>query len=200
MERQKKSLFQSRKRRKEMGNIYISSDLHFCHNRDFLYGKRGFDSIAEHDEAIVKEWNKIVKAGDEVYILGDCMLNDNTAGVNLLRRLAGKKHIIFGNHDTNERINLYKDIFNVDVLGFAHRMKYNGYTLYLSHYPTLTDNHDGDKPLDRRVINLCGHSHTQDKWEDFNKGLIYHCELDAHDNKPVLLDDIIEEIKEKVNE
>ena len=33
-----------------MGKIWIISDLHFCHNKDFIYGKRGFNSIAEHDE------------------------------------------------------------------------------------------------------------------------------------------------------
>jgi calcineurin-like phosphoesterase family protein len=50
------------------------------------------------------------------------------------------------------------------------------------------------------VINLCGHTHTTDRWSDFDKGLIYHVDVDAHDMKPTLLDDIIEEIKEKVNE
>ena len=28
-----------------------------------------------------------------------------------------------------------------------------------------------------------------------DKGIIYHVELDAHDNKPVLLDDALEDIK-----
>ena len=50
------------------------------------------------------------------------------------------------------------------------------------------------------MINLCGHAHTLDRFTDFDKGLIYHCEVDAHDNKPVLLDDIIQEIKTKVRE
>ena len=34
--------------------IYLTSDTHFCHNKDFLYEPRGFQSIEEHDEAIVK--------------------------------------------------------------------------------------------------------------------------------------------------
>lgn len=41
---------------------------------------------------------------------------------------------------------------------------------------------------------------TQDKFQDFNKGLIYHVELDAHNNKPVLIDNIIEDIQNKINE
>jgi calcineurin-like phosphoesterase family protein len=183
-----------------MRKIWVISDLHFCHNRDFIYGKRGFESIAEHDEAIIKNWNKLVSAEDDVYILGDSMLNDNVAGCACLRRLAGHKHMLIGNHDSRERVAQYEQLFNTDVLGCAYTMKYKGYTLYLSHYPTLTDNHDGDKPLNRRVINLCGHTHTTDRWSDFDKGLIYHVDVDAHDMKPTLLDDIIEEIKEKVNE
>ena len=71
---------------------------------------------------------------------------------------------------------------------------------YLSHYPTLTSNLDSNEPLKARVINLCGHSHTQDRWADWDKGLIYHVEMDAHNCYPVLLDDIIEEIKNKVEE
>ena len=55
-----------------------------------------------------------------------------------------------------------------------------------------------EKSLKQKIINLCGHAHTLDRFADFDKGLIYHCEVDAHDNKPVLLDDIIQEIKTKV--
>lgn len=74
--------------------IYLTSDTHFCHNKDFLYEPRGFQSIEEHDEAIVKNWNSIVTPDDEVYHLGDVMLNDNTKGLGYLKQLNGKIHII----------------------------------------------------------------------------------------------------------
>ena len=81
---------------------------------------------------------------------------------------------------------------------YALRMKYGQNTFFLSHYPTLVgDNHEDDKPLKNCVINLCGHVHTKDKFYDWDKGLIYHVELDAHDNKPVSLDQILADITNK---
>lgn len=184
-----------------MGRIWLSSDLHFCHNRDFVYQPRGFDSVQEMNEAIVKNWNELVSWDDEVYLLGDCMLNDNYEGCKLLNSLAGKIYIITGNHDTATRVQEYVNLRPTILhLGLAHILKYNGYIFYLSHYPTLCGNSDDDKPLKSRVINLCGHVHTKDPFADWDKGLIYHVELDAHDNKPVLLDNIINNIKEKINE
>lgn len=180
--------------------IYITSDLHFCHDRDFVYEPRGFTSIEEMNETIIQKWNELITSEDTVYILGDLMLNDNLKGLNCLNRLNGKIKILFGNHDTNSRQELYVNCTDFYLLDYADVIKYKGYTFYLSHYPTLTSNLDADKPLKKRVINLCGHTHTKDKWEDWDKGLIYHCELDAHDCLPVSLDKIIEEIKERVNE
>ena len=35
-----------------MSKIWFTSDLHFCHDRDFIYGPRGFKSVQEMNEAI----------------------------------------------------------------------------------------------------------------------------------------------------
>lgn len=179
--------------------IYITSDLHLCHDRQFLYEPRGFNSIKEHDLAIVKNWNSVVEWDDDVYVLGDLMLNDDSHGMYLWNQLKGNKHIILGNHDSSIRIENYKKSHNTEVLGYGYPLKYNGYNFFLSHYPTLTSNFDIDKPLKRRTINLCGHVHTKDRFYDWDKGLIYHCELDANNNVPIALNNIIEDIKEKLN-
>lgn len=179
-----------------MNKIYVTSDFHFCHDKPFLYSPRGFCSIKEHDEAIIENFNKVVDWRDELYILGDVMLNDNETGIELLRQIPGHKHIIIGNHDSDTRVKLYRNIWSVDVLGYATMFKYNGLHFYLSHYPTLTSNWDYNKPLKARVINLCGHVHTTDRFKDIDKGLIYHCELDAHNCFPVSMDQICDEIRE----
>ena len=44
------------------------------------------------------------------------------------------------------------------------------------------------------VVNLCGHTHTRDRFADADKGWIYHCELDAHDMRPVTIDEILADI------
>ena len=182
-----------------MGKIWISSDPHFCHDKEFVYGPRGFNSVYEMNEAIIKNWNELVAWDDTVYLLGDCMLNDNDEGCKLLNRLAGTIYIIGGNHDTAERIQRYVNIRpTIHYLGLAHILKYDGYRFYLSHYPTITSNYDYDKPLRKRVISLCGHSHVKDPFYDSDKGLIFHTELDTNDCKPWLLGDIIKKIEEKI--
>ena len=60
--------------------IWFTSDTHFGHIKDFLWSPRGFNSIEEHDEIIIKNWNELVAPEDEVYHLGDVMLNDNEHG------------------------------------------------------------------------------------------------------------------------
>jgi calcineurin-like phosphoesterase family protein len=184
-----------------MNKIWLTSDWHFNHDKPFIYEPRGFTNIEEMNETIIKIHNSMVDYDDDVYCLGDCMLGDNELGLKCIKSLKGKIHIIRGNHCTDTRIELYKTCDNViEVLGYANILKYMGYHFYLSHYPTLTSNYDDNKLLKRRVINLCGHSHTKDKFIDMDKGLIYHVELDAHQNKPVLIDDIIEDIKNYIKE
>ena len=176
--------------------IYVTSDTHFCHNREFLYRPRGFSSAGEMNYAIVSNWNNTVSDDDHVYLLGDVMLNDNVEGARLLKCLKGKIHIILGNHDTDNRLEIFNNCSNVVETTFATKLKYNGYYFYLSHYPTITSNFDDGKPLKARLINLCGHSHTQDAFVDWVKynSPLYHCELDAHDCEPISLDDIIYDI------
>ena len=180
-----------------MKKIYFSSDLHFCHNKDFIYKARGFNSIEEHDEELIERFNSIVTPEDDLWILGDLMLGDNDEGIKKIKQLNGNLHIIYGNHDSDIRIAAYNTLDNVVEGGFGVRLKYAGRTFYLSHYPTLTSNTDDEqKPLKRRVFNLCGHSHTQDRFCDMKKGFTcYHVELDAHDCYPVSIDEVVEDIK-----
>ena len=182
-----------------MGDIYITSDFHFGHNKPFLYEPRGFETIWDHDRAIIKNWNKIIKPEDDVYILGDIMLNDNIHGIKCLVQLCGNIHIIRGNHDSEQRMELYKHCWNVVEVCEAKFLHYKKYHIFLSHFPTITSNFDYKKPLKSRCLNICGHSHTKNKWQDVDKGYIYHAELDAHDMKPVLLDSIITDFNIKFN-
>ncbi len=96
-----------------MSNIWLTSDLHLCHDREFIYKPRGFENVSDMNHAIASRWNERVKPEDDVYLLGDVMLNDNITGLGLLKSLNGKIHIIIGNHDTASRIELYKTCWNV---------------------------------------------------------------------------------------
>ena len=115
--------------------IYLSSDLHFGHDVHFLYTPRGFFNIREHDEAIIERFNSIVQSEDDLYLLGDLMLGDNEHGLNCLRQLNGKLYIVYGNHCTDARKELYKTLPNVvEILGYAGMLKYKKWRFYLSHY------------------------------------------------------------------
>ena len=179
-------------------NIWVTSDPHFCHNKDFIYAPRGFSTVEDMNEAIIQNWNAVVRPDDEVYLLGDVMLNNDVEGMKCLRRLNGIIHIVIGNHDTDARINRYiNETTNVLSVEFAARLQFHGQQFYLTHYPTLCSNFDDGRPLRRKIINLCGHTHTSDRWADWDKGFIYHCELDAHKMTPKLLDEIYCECAEK---
>ena len=183
-----------------MGNIFITSDWHFSHNKNFLYEPRGFSSVSEMNEEIIKRHNEIVSPEDTVYCLGDCMLNDDQEGCNCIRRLNGRIYILAGNHDTPNRWQRYANIrYDITPIGLAYILKHKGYTFYLSHYPTITSNYDVDKPLNRRIINLCGHRHTTDPFVDWDKGLVFHTEMDTNNCYPWLLDDIINKIQRKLD-
>ena len=178
-----------------MGKIWLTSDLHFNHDKDFIWQARGFNSVYEMNETIIKNWNSVVDADDDVYVLGDLMLGDCESGIKMIKQLKGNIHVVLGNHDTVNRVNLYKDYYNIVEVVYATTIKFKGYSFYLSHYPTLTSNHDSDKPLKAKVISLCGHSHYLNKFKDMDKGMIYHVEQESHNNTPVLLETIIEDLK-----
>ena len=180
-------------------SIYFVSDTHFGHDREFLFKPRGFNSIEEHDEEVIRLWNETVSPEDTVYHLGDVMLGDNEYGMNCLRRLNGNIKIIRGNHDTDTRWKLYATLPNVELLGWADVIKYKKYTFYLSHHSTDTANLDDTPHLRAHLLNLFGHTHQKSMFKD-DKPFQFHVGLDSNGNKPVLLDDIIEKMKEKLQE
>lgn len=175
--------------------IYFTSDCHFSHDKDFLWRPRGFKNQWEMNEKIIENWNSVIQPDDDVYILGDIVLSDTDSGIAALKQLKGKIHIIRGNHDSDARIALYKECRNVVEVCDAKWLKIGKQSFFLSHYPCLTDNHDDGKPLNRRIISLCGHTHCKNKYKDMNNGLIYHVELDAHNCKPISVEEIMEDIK-----
>lgn len=178
--------------------IYVTSDLHLNHRREFIYAARGYSSVEEMNKDLITKFNNTVTNEDEVYILGDLCLGGADSLIDnfkMLSQLNGNIHIILGNHDTETRRRMYETLSQVVSISYADIIHYRKYHFYLSHYPTLTANLDDNKPLRARTINLCGHSHATDPFADWEKGCIYHCEVDAHNGFPVSLDTIIKDMK-----
>lgn len=183
--------------------IYFTSDLHFCHDREFVYKPRGFDNIDEMNEAIVQRWNSVVHPEDTVYVLGDLMLNNNDKGMELINRLNGSIIIFRGNHDTDARIQRYINDPKLQktnmCIAYADVIKYGKYHFYMSHYPTMTSNLDNDAPLSQHIINLFGHTHQKSNFYN-DIPFMYHVGLDSHDCYPVSVEQVLEDIRAKVQE
>lgn len=184
-----------------MSEIWLVSDWHFYHNKEFLYKPRGFSSVEEMNEAIIERHNSIVKPDDDVYCLGDCMLGgaDNlNNGLNMMIALNGRLHLVRGNHDTDKRWNAYSILHNVVEQQNAIYLHYKKYHFYMSHFPTMTSNLEKES-LHQCTINLFGHTHQQSKF--YNDIPFMYCVcLDAHNCYPVNLDEAIEDMKQKVQE
>lgn len=185
--------------------IYFTSDTHFNHDKEFCWKARGFNSVEEMNNTIMENWNNTITDEDEVYLLGDVMLGDYQKGIDILSQLKGKIHIIIGNHCTQKRIELYKELPNVIEVTYAKLIKIGKQHYYLSHYPTFTANYD-DKPYHNHIINLYGHTHQRDKFFTMGDPLytepnpfMYHVGVDSHNCYPVSIDEINKDIHDEIN-
>lgn len=194
----------SEKLSNENREIFFTSDLHFGHNKDFLYSPRGFSSVEEHDEAVIKNWNETVGPNDLVFVLGDVMMGaDRERNIDKLKRLNGKIAICRGNHDTNCKMIDYDNCPNTDQqpMGnetYANVIKIGKWEFYISHHPTIiTDfnfiNHGHKK------FCLHGHTHSKDRFQ-FLSFCCYNVALDAHNNRPVNVREIQEDLRKKMQE
>ncbi len=155
-----------------MSKIWFTSDLHLYHDREFIYKVRGYKSAAAHLDGVILKINEYVMPDDELYILGDVAFGGDTdAAVRAVSRINGKKHLVIGNHDTDKKLEAYREAGVFESIEWAGRIRVNKSTrLYLSHYPTLVSNHEDRTP----IFNLHGHTHQDLIFnEDFEKTNIH---------------------------
>lgn len=162
-----------------MQNIWFTSDTHFHHKnivrgttewKEFEKGSshqstRDFDTLEEHDDALVERFNNLIKPGDILYHLGDWSFGGHEQ-IKIFRDRLNVKiiHLIKGNHDQHifKKDSPYASLFSSiqDVLEFSLRIdskisgKYGKTKFFLSHYShqIWNQSHHG-------TIHLFGHSH-----------------------------------------
>lgn len=175
--------------------IYFTSDWHIGHDKDFIFKARGFNSIEEHNTAILLHCNEIVGPEDELYILGDLAMGGDEKEWNRVynQLVCQNIHYIQGNHDTDRKMDLY-DGYGFNFHGYADMIKYQKKAFYLSHYPTMVGN-KGDKKF---LWNLSGHTHSKNKFE-YGQYRIYNVAVDAHNCYPVSIENIIKDINKYAN-
>lgn len=140
--------------------IWFTSDLHFNHR--LAAQMRGFELVADMNEVLVENWNKRVKKGDRVYVLGDVALGDQKGTRQLLDQLNGQIYLIRGNHEKvaegpacRDRFVWIKDVFMLKVPCEHEKFSWRGKVrIWLSHYAhrSWPQSHHGS-------LHLYGHSH-----------------------------------------
>lgn len=176
---------------------YFISDLHFCHDKEFIWKARGYNSVEEMNDKQVEKWNSRVKKGDVVYVLGDFCL-DKTRIAEFASRLNGEKHLIYGNHDHPSKINYTKLGFATAQYAMFLKIK-NKCRMWLCHYPTIVD--DGTpRSTTKGVIVVHGHLHLPDGpfYELCPNFVGYNVAADFNCGYPIVLDDIIKIVKERM--
>lgn len=158
-----------------MSSIYFTADLHF--NHDFVAGTRRrylgegyYASDVEHDEDLIERWNDRVTKRDTVWVLGDVGMGSLTNVLELVGRLNGTKHLVYGNHDpghpmhrgAHNKLRRYLEVFESAQL--AAQIRIDGKLAMLSHFPYQGDHGDVDRYPEWRLRDeglplLHGHVH-----------------------------------------
>lgn len=75
---------------------WFTSDTHFDHANILKYTSRPFTTVEEMNEALITNWNSLVRPGDVVYHLGDFAFRRHRY---FAERLHGQIVLIEGSHD-----------------------------------------------------------------------------------------------------
>ena len=78
--------------------LWFTSDTHFYHNVIIEYCKRPFETIEEHNQKLIDNWNAVVGLDDTVFHLGDFCLGGAPKWREIREQLNGHIILIVGNH------------------------------------------------------------------------------------------------------
>jgi|LakMenEpi03Aug12_release.lakeMendotaPanAssembly.Ray.scaffolds.fasta_scaffold459435_1 predicted phosphodiesterase len=173
-----------KKSRKDYNKIKINSDFHYGHDRDFLYGPRGFSSGKEHSD-----WSDAQIASldpnDLLICLGDVGLGIGAAPIiDFIERIPCETLMVWGNHNSgvyqayknnlplgfeNHEIYPLRIAKNVTMMGESFLLDVDRDRFFCTHMAPLVF-HDQN----RGRVCLCGHSHSNLKQinpdrDDFGK-------------------------------
>lgn len=155
-----------------MSGVFFSSDTHFLHA--MVAKLRGFASSAEHDEAVIERWNRLVRPDDLVWHLGDVGLGNETRVLEQAARLNGRKQLVTGNHDpcwpghrdSRKHQRRWLEVFE-SVQPFA-RIRLSATAVLLSHFPYDGDHTEQDRATQFRLRDegawlVHGHTHLTNR-------------------------------------
>lgn len=181
---------------KRQKQIWFTSDTHFGHKNILKYANRPFKTVEEMDAMLIKNWNELVHAEDDVYHLGDFSLTTPQRTLTILKQLKGNIHLIKGNHEksvlSNEECRSYfkwiKDYYELTVQDTTSRG--NKRSIVLLHYAMKVWNksHHG-------AFHLYGHSHGS--LPDDKSALSFDCGVDSHNYRPISYNEVVKIMSKK---
>lgn len=90
-----------------ISRVFFTADTHFGHGGIITMCSRPWSSVHEMDEALIDNWNAVIRSDDTVWHLGDF---SHKADLKRLRaifdKLNGTKHLVIGNHDRSDTLRL----------------------------------------------------------------------------------------------
>lgn len=163
-------------RETEDSKVYFLSDPHLGHNKEFVYGSRGFSSFEEHDLGVIESINATVRPTDKLFMLGDFCLNTTLEKFNwyLDQIKCQNIYALFGNHNNPHEMKIYTPLVkqvlgdkyeegsqvyplrykNMIFMGHYLEAILGGQYVVLAHYPYSIWNEQ-----QHGAWMLCGHSH-----------------------------------------
>ncbi len=114
---------------------YFTADTHFGHA--LMLKDRPFASTDEMDRALIDAWNSVVKPDDIVWHLGDFSYHDEDRTASIFSQLKGRKRLILGNHDLDNRGDVRRSIAGLawDIAPSHYaETKQEGERVILNHY------------------------------------------------------------------
>lgn len=156
--------------------VFFTSDTHFGHKNILRFCNRPWATIAEHDQALIQNWNNIVPEDAVVFHLGDFCYKGG--GFPTIQHLKGLLHgqivLIRGNHDPDTRktqnFQKLQQLFTgvYDLL----QIEVEGQRILMSHYPLLTWPHAyGQHP----TWQLFGHVHLRKRITSLDAFTVEQC-------------------------
>jgi calcineurin-like phosphoesterase family protein len=179
--------------------IWFTSDPHFWHKNVIEYCQRPFGSLEEMHEALIQNWNKVVRPSHQVFVLGDFAFAGVQKTAEILARLNGRKDLVMGNHDWRFKSEKWLDLGFDDATSSLMMMLEDVGRVDLSHFPFRgAGDHGGqeERYAEHRLEDRGGwllHGHVHNAWK--RRGRMLNVGVDVRNFAPVSLDELVEEMK-----
>lgn len=120
-----------------MATFYIA-DPHFGHANIIRFEDRPFEDVEQMNRWLVEAWNARVTDDDDVYIVGDFAYRSATSVKSIVEQLAGRKHLVVGNHDVKWMKTFRPEDYFVEIGHALYNVDEKNRRVWMCHYPCMT--------------------------------------------------------------